>query len=216
MKNTLLIFDLDGTLIDTVKDLNEAVVFSLKKNNMPTRSVEQTAKDIGNGVAKLIERSVPNGLENPLYQKCLDDFKDYYSKHYFDYSLPYKGIKETLSTLLERGYTLAVVSNKFNEGANNLVNHFFPGVFKVIQGEEPKYHKKPNPDMVNAVIKQLGFEKENCLYIGDTEVDYQTAINAHIPPISVSYGYRSHTFLQEKIKDVPIVDTPIELLDLLS
>ena len=216
MENKLLIFDLDGTLINTVKDLNTAVNFSLKKNNFPLRSIEQTTRDIGNGVAKLIERSIPGGLDNPLYKKCLSEFKDYYKEHYFESSFPYDGIKDTLINLKKRGYKLAVVTNKFNEGANKMINHYFPNIFDVIQGEEEKYQKKPHPEMVNVVVNKLGFDKKNCHYIGDTDVDYETAINAHIPPILVSYGYRSRKFLEDKIKGVPIIDTPSELLKILG
>ena len=216
MLKTTIIFDLDGTLIDTVKDLNIAVNYALEKYDFPPRSLEQTTKDIGNGVAKLIERSIPDGIENPLYQTVLSDFRSYYREHYFDNSFPYKGVMKLLIKLKTKGYKLAVVSNKFNEGANTLIRHHFPGIFDHIQGEDKNYPTKPNPAMINHIISLFGEDKENCLYIGDTEVDYESAKNAEIDVVLVAYGYRNMAFLQEKLKNVSIIETPLELLDLLS
>ena len=216
MQKKLIIFDLDGTLIDTVLDLNKAVNFSLEKNGFATKSVEHTRKAIGNGVAKLIARSIPDNESNPLYEKTLKDFKSYYSEHYFESSFPYKNIKETLLELKKRGHTLAVVTNKFNEGATKLINHYFPRIFDIIQGHEDHLSPKPNPEMVNLIINKFNFSKSECLYIGDTEVDYQTARNANIDIVMVSYGYRSREFIKSNIKGVPVVDTPIQILELLS
>ena len=211
----LVIFDLDGTLINTVADLNTAVNYALDSFHYPTRSIEQTTRDIGNGVAKLIERSIPNGINNPDYKQCLATFRSYYRKHYFDKSLPYDGVKETLLAIKERGYTLAVVSNKFDEGAKSLVNHFFPNIFSYIQGHALGYQTKPAPDMVNHVLDELGFDQKEAIYVGDTDVDYQTAINSQIPIILVSYGYRNRLFLETNIKGATIVDAPNELLNIL-
>lgn len=215
MQKKVIIFDLDGTLINTVADLNTAVNFSLEKHHYPTRSIEQTTRDIGNGVAKLIERSVPNGRNNKDYEICLSDFKAYYREHYFDKSKPYPGIKELLEKLKKSGYRLAVVSNKFNEGVNKLIKTYFPDMFDVIQGEDKNFPTKPNPTMMNHVISALGYTKADCLYIGDTEVDYESAKNAGIDVVLVAYGYRNMAFLQENLKDAPVIETPLELLDLL-
>lgn len=215
MQKSLIIFDLDGTLINTVKDLNIAVNFSLEKHGFVTRSIEQTTKDIGNGVAKLIERSIPDGRNNPAYDICLADFKTYYSEHYFDYSRPYPQVLKLLIKLKAKGYHLAVVSNKFNEGANKLITHYFPGIFDIIQGEDKNYPTKPNPAMINHVIETLHIEKEKCLYIGDTEVDYESAKNAGIDVVLVAYGYRNMAFLLENLKNATIIEAPLDLLDLL-
>lgn len=211
-----IIFDLDGTLIDTVKDLNAAVNYALNEKGFPLRTIDQTRNDIGNGVAKLMERSIPGGICNPEYTNCLDIFKTYYRNHYFDYSLPYKNIGELLKELKAKGYHLSVVSNKFNEGANKMIRHFFGDTFDIIQGEEEKYRKKPYPDMVNAVIEKMSYKPEECLYVGDTEIDYLTANSVRIPVILVSYGYRSRIQLEEKIKGATIINAPLDLLKFLG
>ena len=212
----LIIFDLDGTLINTLNDLNNSVNHALRQYDYPERSIIQTKQDIGNGVAKLIARSIPDNEDNPNYQECLSIFKVHYKEHYFDYSRPYPEVKETLLKLKEKGYKLAVVSNKFHEGAYKLVTHYFPDIFDAIQGHEEPYRTKPTPDMVEAVLKKLQISKEDSLYVGDTEVDYNTAKNAQIDVILVNYGYRDEKFLKEKIKGVVTIPTPSKLIDLLS
>lgn len=211
MAKKLIIFDLDGTLINTLSDLNIAVNYALAKYNYPPRTLLETRRDIGNGVAKLIERSIPDGINNKNYPECLEIFRSYYRVHYFENSFPYEGIKETLDTLKSMGYTLAVVSNKFNEGANKMVTRFFPGVFAVIKGEGDGYRTKPAPDMVDFVLKETGFARENAIYVGDTNVDLETAKNAQIPAILVSYGYRDKDFLLN-LKGAPVVDAPSDII----
>ena len=134
MKKKLLIFDLDGTLMNTLEDLNKATNIGLEKYGYPLRSLEETRNDIGNGVKKLIERSIPGGKDNPDYLGVYNEFRSYYITHYFEYSKPYKNTQEVLSFLKNKGYKLAVVSNKFDEGAKKLVTTFFPNIFDVIQG----------------------------------------------------------------------------------
>ncbi len=215
MKKKLLIFDLDGTLINTVNDLNKATNFALEKHHYPLRSIKQTTNDIGNGVAKLIERSVPLGTSKEEYLQILNEFKEYYKEHYFDNSFPYEGIKETLIKLKEMGYSLAVVSNKFNEGANALVNKYFKNIFDHIQGLEEPFKAKPSNDMVNYTMSKLGFNAKETLYIGDTNVDYETAKNANVDIVLVSYGYRSKEYLIKNIKNPHIIDHMWELIDYL-
>lgn len=215
MKKKLLIFDLDGTLINTVNDLNKATNFALEKHHYPLRSIKQTTDDIGNGVAKLIERSVPLGTSKEEYLQILSEFKEYYKEHYFDNSFPYVGVKETLIKLKEMGYYLAVVSNKFNEGANALVNKYFKNIFDHIQGLEEPYKAKPNNDMVIFTMSKLGFNAKETLYIGDTNVDYETAKNANVDIVLVSYGYRSKDYLTKNIKNPHIIDHMWELIDYL-
>lgn len=213
-KKKLIIFDLDGTLINTVPDLNNAVNFAMRKFNFPERTILQTTNDIGNGVAILIARSIPNGMENPAYSKCLATFRQFYREHYFDKSLPYSSMSEVLGELKNRGYQLAVVSNKFDEGAKKLILHFFPNTFSLIQGEKMPLRTKPSPDMVEFVLSSLNIKKEDAIYVGDTEVDYQTASNSGIDCVLVSYGYRNKDQLLEKTKNAPIVDAPIDLLNI--
>ena len=213
MNKKLIIFDLDGTLVDTLMDLNASVNFALSCFDYPKRTLEQTKNDIGNGVAKLIERSIPDGSYNPNYEKCLKIFKEHYREHYFDKSQPYPLMFPLLKELKDRGYLLAVVSNKFDEGAKKMVNFFYPKTFDMIQGEGKDMPRKPDPKMIHFVLKTLGIEGKNALYVGDTNVDYESAVNAGIDIVLVSYGYRSRGYL-EQIKNVPIIDTPLELLTL--
>ena len=217
MKKKLLIFDLDGTLINTLEDLNHATNVGLAKYGYPLRTVEQTRNDIGNGVKKLIERSILGGLDNPDYLKVFNEFRSYYISHYFDYSKPYPNTLVTLSLLKKHGYKLAVVSNKFDEGAKKLVTTFFPGIFDVIQGSVENLNYKPHPDLVNKVLKELDIECTGALYIGDTEVDYETAVNSKLEVVLVTYGYRNKEQLIEKIKNPPLfIDNLGGLTDLLS
>ena len=214
MKNKLVLFDLDGTLIDTLEDLNAAVNFALKKNGFSERSVEHTYNAIGNGVFMLMQRSLPEGVDSKTHLKCLSDFKDYYLHHYLVHTKDYPGMKDTLIELKNRGYTLGVVTNKYNELSQIMINHFFPNIFAIIQGEEPKFNKKPSPDMVNYAMKKLGFDTENTIYVGDSYVDIETAKTAHIPLILANYGYhKGNEFC--KIKDTPHIDAPIDLLKIL-
>ena len=218
MKKKLLVFDLDGTLMNTLKDLNVATNFALKKYNYEPRTLEQTRKDIGNGVAMLIARSIPDGMNNPNYPECLANFKTYYKAHYFENTFPYEKVKETLTILKSKGYLLAVVSNKFDEGAKKLVNYYLPNIFDRIQGSLPELGLgyKPSPDLVNKVLSELNINNKDALYIGDTEVDYQTAVNSNLDVVMVSYGYRDRSFLEDIIKNSPIIDSIDELINLLD
>ena len=211
MKKKLIIFDLDGTLIDTVKDLNIAVNHAIKDYGYEARTLEQTRNDIGNGVAMLIARSIPLGMDNPNYQNILKEFRSYYIKHYFDNSFPYPDVKGALIELKNKGYKLAVVSNKFDEGAKKLVNLYFKNIFDIIQGQVPELKPKPYPDLVDKVMKELSIKKEDALYIGDTEVDYQTAINSGIDVILETYGYRNKKQLLERTDCHLIIDSIKEL-----
>lgn len=214
MKNKLVLFDLDGTLIDTLEDLNAAVNFALKKNGFSERSVEHTYNAIGNGVFILMQRSLPEGVDSETHLKCLNDFKDYYLHHYLVHTKDYPGMRDTLIELKNRGYTLGVVTNKYNELSQIMINHFFPNIFAIIQGEEPKFNKKPSPDMVNYAMKKLGFDTKNTIYVGDSYVDIETAKTAHISLILANYGYHKGNEFY-KIKDAPHIDAPIDLLKIL-
>ena len=215
MQKKLVIFDLDGTIINTIQDLNAGINYALRNNGFEEKSVEHTAKAIGNGISKTIWRSLPEGTSEEEHLKCFNDFRSYYKEHYLDFSVPYNGMIDTLLLLKERGYYLAVATNKLHEIAVKLVNHLYPNVFDIIQGENTRFSPKPNPEMINYVINELGVEKENVTYVGDSEVDILSAETAHIRLILVNYGFhRGDEFFQNK--SVPHIDTPSELLDLLA
>ena len=198
MKKTTYIFDLDGTLLDTLQDLAVAVNFALRKNGMEEHSIDDIRRFVGNGVRKLIERAVPDGSKNPRIDEVFADFRSYYMQHSLDATKPYDGITEILQELKQRGCKMAVVSNKMMAATQELVAHFFPEIEVAIgENEAEGIRKKPAPDMVFEALNRLGAEAESAVYIGDSDVDIQTAMNAGVPCISVLWGFRNREFLLE-------------------
>ena len=198
MKKTTYIFDLDGTLLDTLQDLAAAVNFALRKNGMEEHSIDDIRRFVGNGVRKLIERAVPDGSKNPRIDEVFADFRSYYMQHSLDTTKPYDGITEILQELKMRGCKMAVVSNKMMAATQELVAHFFPEIEVAIgENEAEGIRKKPAPDMVFEALNRLGAEAESAVYIGDSDVDIQTAKNAGLPCISVLWGFRNRKFLLE-------------------
>lgn len=198
MKKTTYIFDLDGTLLDTLQDLAAAVNFALRKNGMEEHSIDDIRRFVGNGVRKLIERAVPDGSKNPRIDEVFADFRSYYMQHSLDTTKPYDGITEILQELNMRGCKMAVVSNKMMAATQELVAHFFPEIEVAIgENEAEGIRKKPAPDMVFEALNRLGAEAESAVYIGDSDVDIQTAKNAGVPCISVLWGFRNREFLLE-------------------
>jgi phosphoglycolate phosphatase len=198
MMKTTYIFDLDGTLLDTLQDLAAAVNFALRKNGMEEHSIDDIRRFVGNGVRKLIERAVPDGSKNPRIEEVFADFRSYYMQHSLDATKPYDGITEILQELKQRGCKMAVVSNKMMAATQELVAHFFPEIEVAIgENEAEGIRKKPAPDMVFEALNRLGAEAESAVYIGDSDVDIQTAKNAGVPCISVLWGFRNREFLLE-------------------
>ena len=212
----VLIFDLDGTLIDTLKDLQKAVNFALSFYDYPERSLEQVRKDIGNGVAKLMERSIPNGLLNVNYSECLEKFKQYYRRNYNVFTTPYDGVKETLLLLQKEGYIITVATNKIIDVAKELLDTHYPGIFTYIQGDAQGVKKKPDPDMIKRIISHYKVSKKDVLYIGDTNVDEETALNANVDYVLVTYGYRTKEEIKRMCTCTTLIDKPNELLNYLS
>ena len=191
------IFDLDGTLLDTLDDLAASVNFALRTHGMPEHSLDDVRRFVGNGVRKLMERAVPDGADNPRFDETFATFRQYYMAHSLDTTRPYEGIPETLATLKARGCHLAVVSNKMMAATQALCHHFFPDTIEVAIGEDEAagIRRKPAPDTVFAALKTLGVGKEDAAYVGDSDVDIQTARNAGLPCISVLWGFRDRDFL---------------------
>ena len=207
------VFDLDGTLLDTLADLTAAVNHALAINAMPQHTAEKIRRFLGNGVGRLVERAVPQGSDNPLYPKVLADFKAYYVGHCLDATRPYNGVPEMLQALRERGYRLAIVSNKLQAGVTELHHRFFADCIDVAIGEREGIRRKPAPDMVEAALRQLGTKACDAVYVGDSEVDIATARASHIPCISVLWGFRD----REELIDsgaTTLVETPQEILAL--
>ena len=188
-----VIFDLDGTLLYTLENLYKSTNYALRKCGFKERTKQEVRNFVGNGVQKLIERSIPQGFENPDFEKCLSIFKEHYSSTMKDDARPYDGIIELLDKLNNDGIKCAVVSNKYDSAVKELCKKYFGSRILTAIGESPAIRKKPDPDTVLAVIKELG--AKNPVYVGDSEVDIQTAQNAKIPCISVTWGYKDSAFL---------------------
>ena len=191
------IFDLDGTLLDTLGDLAASVNYALRTHGMPDHSLDDVRQFVGNGVRLLMERAVPDGAMNPLFDEAFSTFRQHYMTHSLDTTRPYDSIPETLTALRERGNHIAVVSNKMMAATQELCRHFFQGTVEVAIGENENQgiQKKPAPDTVFAVLKALGVGKDEAVYVGDSDVDIQTAANAGIPCVSVLWGFRDRDFL---------------------
>lgn len=240
MKHKLLIFDLDGTILNTLEDLSDSVNYSLKLNQLATHTIDEVKMMIGNGIKCLIKRAIPKEASLELYQKVYDDFVEYYTNHCTDKTKPYNNIKECLQKLKENELILCVNTNKNENMAKKMCDYFFPNIFSVIVGSKEGTRPKPQTDGVKEILKsleqynglnklstQVCFSKKNktpswysgkCLkkyndsvvYVGDTEVDIQTGKNAGINTIGVSWGFRDKNFL-EHYGATKVVDTPDEL-----
>ena len=202
MSYTTFIFDLDGTLLDTLGDLAASTNYALRKHGMPEHSIDDVRKFVGNGVRKLMERAIPDGDNNPDFEATFATFREHYMYHSLDTTRPYDGIPETLRALKARGCKLAVVSNKMMAATQELCHHFFPDTIEVAIGENEAagIRKKPAPDTVFEALKALGKPTEpvpvsSAVYVGDSDVDIETARNAGIPCISVLWGFRDKDFL---------------------
>lgn len=189
------IFDLDGTLLDSLTDLAISCNYALRINNMPERTIDEVRCFVGNGVKKLMERAIPNGLQNPAFEKTYADFRQHYLVHNLDNTKPYPGIIPLLKRLHSEGKNIAVVSNKFYAATQDLVKHFFGEYITVAIGERENIRKKPAPDTVFEALRQLSASFSGAVYIGDSDVDVMTARNCNIPCISVLWGFRTKEFL---------------------
>lgn len=214
MKFDTIIFDLDGTLLNTLFDLKESTNFALKKYGYPEKTIDEVRMFVGNGVAKLIERALPDGINNPAYKNCLEDFKKDYKIRMYDHTEPYEGILEMLEKLNAAGIKTAVVSNKFDAAVKELCKKYFGKRIPVAIGESENVRKKPAPDSVIKAIELLNTQKEKTVYCGDSDVDVQTAKNSGLPCIGVSWGFRDKALLEKEGADY-IVDSPNELISLL-
>ena len=207
------IFDLDGTLLDTLGDLAASVNYAMRTNGMPEHSVDEVCRFVGNGVRRLMERAVPGGAAHPAFEAAFATFRRHYMEHSLDTTRPYKGIPEMLQELKRRGRHTAVVSNKFDAATKELCRHFFPDTIDVAVGEHEAegIRKKPAPDTVLQALSQLGVGQEGAVYVGDSDVDIQTARNSGLPCISVLWGFRNREFLLAHGAET-FVSQPSELL----
>ena len=190
-----VLFDLDGTLLDTLADLTAAVNFALGEVSLPLRTPEQVKAYVGNGIRNALTLAIGEGAEEKI-EDALEYFHRYYRQHSLDYTCPYDGILPLLSRLQEEGFQIGIISNKGDENVKILAKRFFPQVSLAL-GEVPDRKRKPAPDSVWSAMKTLGASTEECVYIGDSDVDVFTAKNAGIPCIAVTWGFRSVAQLKE-------------------
>ncbi len=196
LKYKLIIFDLDGTVLDTLRDLYTSVNHALEKHGLPLREMEEVRAFVGNGVHKLIERSVPQNTDPEIVEAVYGVFCEYYNEHSADNTRPYDGVLELMNTIKNSGGLLAVVSNKPDAAVKTLCDAYFSDLLECAIGERRGIARKPAPDSVLEVLADLNIQKEAAVYIGDSEVDIQTAQNAGLDCISVSWGFKDRDFLQ--------------------
>lgn len=212
-KYNTIIFDLDGTLLNTLEDLKDSVNYALESAGMPVCSLEKVRKSVGNGVRRLMELVVPEGLENPRFEEVFDTFRSHYGRHCNDKTELYPHIMELLKELKEKGYRMAIVSNKYYDGVQELKRLYFSEFIPVAIGEREGIRKKPAPDTVLAALEELGSSIEESVYVGDSEVDIATAANTGMDCIAVAWGFRTREE-QEKAGGRVFADDPLDILNL--
>lgn len=209
----IIIFDLDGTLLNTINDLGYACNYALAQTGYPTHPISAYPQMVGNGINNLIRRALPETMrteDNVLRVRA--SFVPYYNAHNCDYTTPYTGIVELLHALKAQGHRLAVASNKYQEATEKIVNHFFPDIFDVVLGERAGIARKPDPQIVYDILRELNPNETKIHYVGDSLVDYETAQNAGVPFIACSWGFVPRRKLVEAGINV-IVDAPEEILN---
>jgi phosphoglycolate phosphatase len=197
-KYKAIVFDMDGTLLDTLEDLKDAVNHTMQIYSMPQRTTEEIRRFVGNGVERLLELCVPEGKAHPQFEEILTGFKAYYGLHSNDKTKPYEGVVQLLRDLKAEGYGLAIVSNKLDAAVKQLSEIYFEGIVETAIGEKDGIARKPAADMINAALQELGVAREEAVYVGDSEVDLLTAANSGLDCITVLWGFRNREFLQER------------------
>ncbi len=213
-KYKVAVFDMDGTILNTLDDMTVACNYTLDRMGMPQRTVDEVRMFVGNGIPKLVERIAPEGTDESTLKQMLDIFMPFYSAHSMDKTGPYAGIPELLKKLKDNGIKLACVSNKADAAMRKLCEVFFTGLFDDAEGERAGVNKKPAPDMVWAALDKMGAKKEDAVYIGDSNVDFETAVNSGLDCISVTWGFRTRESL-EKLGPKFIADTPDKVFDII-
>lgn len=209
-----VIFDLDGTLLNTIDDLADTGNHVCTLHGWPTHTVAEFKLMVGNGIPKLVERFAPQGTSQEELDQAFQEFMDWYGIHKEDKTAPYAGMPEVAKALREAGVSIAVLSNKADVMAGPVVEHYYPGIFPVVQGALPGLPTKPDPTLLHKLMDRLGATREDTLFVGDSNVDIRTAKNGGLTGCGVLWGFRSREELEAAGADV-IVSTPQELLDLI-
>lgn len=203
------IFDLDGTLLNTLQDLKDSTNYALEQFGFPKHSIEEIRQFVGDGVRKLIERAVPENCSTETTEKCLSIFKQHYAENMYNHTKPYNGILEILTKLKSQGVKIGVVSNKFDFAVKELCKKYFDNLIDIAIGQADDVPKKPAPDGVFKAMKELGATNNDSIYIGDSEVDVATAKNSNLPCIGVTWGFRDKKDLEGAEY---IINSPSELI----
>lgn len=214
MKYNTVIFDLDGTLLNTLDDLQDSLNDTLIKNGFSPKSTVDVKRFVGNGVRNLVRMSVPESCDEDEVTRVLEEFKENYKNNMQNKTRPYNGIMELLLDLNRFNYKIAIVSNKYDTAVKSLARTYFGNLIPVAIGESSEIKRKPSPDSIFTAIKELGADIESTILVGDSETDVQTAKNAGIPCIGVTWGFRSREVLRNEGADY-LIDTPKELLTLI-
>ena len=210
-----VIFDMDGTTLNTLVDLANAVNYVLSSFDMPTHEVLEYRKWFGNGIRYAIRCAVPSDTSEDTIDKMLPVFKEYYGVHCLDETRPYDGILELMKALKSHGYKMAIVSNKIDPAVKELNKRFFSEYVDVAIGERDGIRRKPAPDTVIEALKELGSSEDNSIYIGDSEVDFETANNSHLPSILVLWGFRDKEYLLS-LGAKEFASKPLDIFDILT
>lgn len=212
-----IIFDLDGTLLNTLEDLADSVNYVMERYGLPPHTLEEIRSYVGNGAARLVERSVPQGTDHPAYREMFDAFREYYGAHCEDKTAPYEGVLPMLQALRQAGYRVAVVSNKPDFAVRQLCAKFFGTYVQECIGDSDALNRKPAPDMVYRALAGLASDASRAVYVGDSEVDIQTAAHVPVPCVSVTWGFRTaEQLLSAGAARERMIRTPQELLPLLE
>ncbi len=215
MEKNTVIFDLDGTLLNTLGDLHACFNYAIKSFGYPERSIEEVRNFVGNGIVKAIERALPKKVSDKELQEITIVFKEYYQKHMFELTKPYEGIIPMLCKLKEKGFKTAVVSNKYDDAVKNLCKTYFKDLIEAASGEGCGVKRKPDTSGILKVLKELNSSIEQSIYIGDSDIDILTAKNARIPCISVLWGFRDKEFLINHGADI-FAQTPEDIIKIIE
>ncbi len=196
MINTI-VFDLDGTLLNTLEDLKDSVNYALERQGFPLRNLGEIRSFVGNGIRLLMERAVPKNIDNDTFEICFKDFCDYYKIHMEDKTAPYDGINDMLTNIKKAGFKTAIVTNKADFAAQDLCKRMFGKNIDFVVGSSDDRPNKPEPDGVFYALEKLGSKIENTVFVGDADTDILTAKNANLPSIGVLWGFRDREVIEE-------------------
>lgn len=196
MINTI-VFDLDGTLLNTLEDLKDSVNYALERQGFPLRNLSEIRSFVGNGIRLLMERAVPKNIDNDTFEICFKDFCDYYKIHMEDKTAPYDGINDMLTNIKKAGFKTAIVTNKADFAAQDLCKRMFGKNIDFVVGSSDDRPNKPEPDGVFYALEKLGSKIENTVFVGDADTDILTAKNANLPSIGVLWGFRDREVIEE-------------------